>query len=85
MKSKIKNWLLFLVRRLDEKYQNVPSIRLSSNSSFNRKLKIPLLFILSITYLILYYMLLMQIGISLKNGIAVFFVLSIIFFLFFST
>jgi putative nucleotidyltransferase with HDIG domain len=80
IKLKLKNWLLFLVRRLDEKYQNVPNIRLSSNSPFNRKLKIPLLFILSVTYLILYFMLLMQIGINFKNGIAVFFVLSIIFF-----
>ncbi|MDD5021566.1 MAG: HDIG domain-containing protein [Endomicrobiaceae bacterium] len=80
IKSKLKNWLLFFVRRLDEKYQNTPSIRLSSGSSFNRKLKIPLPIIIAVTYLVLYFMLLMQIGIGLSNGIAVFIILSILFF-----
>lgn len=82
IKYKLKNWLLFLVRKLDEKYQNTPSIRLSSNSSFSRKLKIPFPLILSVTYLVLYFMLLMQLGITLSNGIAVFIILSIIFFFF---
>ncbi len=80
IKLKLKNWLLFLVRRLDEKYQNSPSIRLSSNNSFTTKLKIPLPVILTVTYLILYFMLLMQIGISFSNAVAVFVILSVIFF-----
>lgn len=80
IKLKLKNWLLFLVRRLDEKYQNSPSIRLSSSSSFTNKLKIPLPVILTVTYLILYFMLLMQVGINLNNAIAVFIILSVLFF-----
>lgn len=80
IKLKLKNWLLFLVRRLDEKYQNSPSIRLSSNNSFTTKLKIPLPVILTVTYFILYFMLLMQIGVNFSNAAAVFLILSLIFF-----
>ncbi len=80
LKAQIKLWLLFLIRKLDENYHNVPIIRLSADSSFNRKLKIPFAVIMAVTSIILYSMILFQVGLSLRNAVAVFIIFSIILF-----
>ena len=72
LKSKIKNFLLFLIRQLDKDNPSAPILRLSSGNIFNKDINISSKIVVPVTFLCLWFMLGMQIGINYKTIIGIF-------------
>lgn len=79
LKSKIKNFLLFLIRQLDKDNPSAPILRLSSGNIFNKDINISSKIVVPVTFLCLWFMLVMQIGINYKTIIGIFILLFLIF------
>ena len=81
LKNKIKNFLLFLIKKLEGADAYAPNIRLSKNNVFKKEIKVKPVITGIISYCLLFFMLVSQIGISYKNFLFVFVFLSLIFLL----
>ena len=79
LKSKIKSFLLFLIRQLDKDGPSSPILRLSTGNFFSKDISISSKVIIPITFLCLWFMLVMQIGITYKTIIGIFILLLLIF------
>lgn len=79
LKSKIKSFLLFLVKKLDDDIPITPKIRLSSNSILKRDLNIPTWLITAVLFCAVYGMLYSQLVFSYKQAAGVFLSLAAIF------
>ncbi len=78
LKNKIKQFLLFLVRKLDEDIPVTPKIRLSRNSLFKKEIKIPAWLITTVLFVVVYVMLYFQTVCSYKQAAGIFlFLLSV--------
>ena len=79
LKLKIKNFLLFLIKQLDEPVPIAPKIRLSGNNFFNKELNIPVPLTIIVLFVCVYFMLSMQVAISNKQMLGLFILLAAIF------
>lgn len=79
LKIKIKKFLLFLIRELDKDVPNTPILRLSTNNIFKKDIKIHPAITTIISFFCLYFMLVMQVGVTLQTMIAMFILLLLIF------
>ena len=79
LKLKIKNFLLFLIKQLDEPVPIAPKIRLSGNNFFNKELNIPVPLTIIVLFICVYFMLSMQVAISNKQMLGLFILLAAIF------
>ncbi len=79
LKLKIKNFLLFLIKQLDEPVPIAPKIRLSGNNFFNKELNIPVPLTIIVLFVCVYFMLSMQVAISNKQMLGLFVLLAAIF------
>ncbi|MFA6613929.1 MAG: HDIG domain-containing metalloprotein [Endomicrobiia bacterium] len=79
LKIKIKKFLLFLIRELDKDAPNTPILRLSTNNIFKKDIKIHPAITTIISFICLYFMLVMQVGATFQTMIAVFILLSLVF------
>ena len=79
LKLKIKNFLLFLIKQLDEPVPIAPKIRLSGNNLFNKELNIPVPLTIIVLFVCVYFMLSMQVAISNKQMLGLFVLLAAIF------
>ena len=62
LKLKIKTFLLFLIKQLEEDTPSVPKIRLSSNNIFKRGIKVPIPLTIIVLFIFVYTMLTIQIA-----------------------
>ncbi|MBQ4179073.1 MAG: HDIG domain-containing protein [Elusimicrobia bacterium] len=79
LKLKIKKFLLFLIKQLDEPVPIAPKIRLSGNNFFNKELNIPVPLTIIVLFVCVYFMLSMQVAISNKQMLGLFVLLAAIF------
>jgi len=79
LKSKIKNFLLFLIRQLDKEGPSSPILRLSTGNIFSKDIHINQKIVVVITFLALWFMLVMQIGVSSKVVLGIFILLLLMF------
>ncbi len=79
IKSKIKSFLLFLVKKLDDDIPVSPKIRLTSNNIFKKELNLPTWLITSLLFVVMYFMLYTQSVNSYKEAIGIFLFLVAIF------
>ena len=79
LKLKIKNFLLFLIKQLDEPVPIAPKIRLSGNNFFNKELNIHVPLTIIVLFICVYFMLSMQVAISNKQMLGLFILLAAIF------
>ncbi len=79
LKTKIKNFLLFLIRKLDDDIPIAPKIRLSNNSIFKKEINVPSWITAVISFLCIYFMLCMQVAVSYVQALGIFLLLSAIF------
>ena len=61
LKSKVKSFLLFLIKQLEEDVPSVPKIRLSSDNIFKREIKVPIPLTIVVLFVYIYAMLTIQI------------------------
>ena len=81
LKNKIKNFLLLLIKKLDDSDVYAPNLRLSKNNIFKKEIKIKPAVTGIISYCLLFFMIVMQLGLTYQNFIFVFIFLSTIFLL----
>lgn len=81
LKNKIKNFLLFLIKKLEGVDVYAPNIRLSKSNILKKEIKINPIITGAVSYCLLFFMIVYQLGISYKNFIFVFIFLSTIFLL----
>lgn len=79
LKSKIKNFLLFLIRQLDKDRPSSPILRLSTGNIFSKDINVSPKIVIPITFLCIWFMLIMQIGITYKTIIGIFILLFLVF------
>lgn len=72
LKLKIKQFLLFLIRQLEEDVPIAPKIRLSSNSIFKKEINIPTILTIIVSFICVYTMLVMQIATNYKQMLGIF-------------
>ena len=79
LKSKVKNFLLFLLKQLEEDVPVVPRIRLSGDNIFKRQIKIPVFLTIFVLFICVYIMLTMQIATNYMQMAGIFVLLVAIF------
>ncbi len=79
LKSKIKNFLLFLIKQLEEPVPVAPKIRLSGNNIFNKELNVPVSLTVVVLFICVYFMLSMQVVINHKQMLGLFIFLTALF------
>ena len=79
LKSRIKSFLLFLVKKLDEDIPISPKIRLASNNVFKKEINLPTWLVSFVLFVIMYAMLYMQVVTSHKEAVGVFLFLAAVF------
>ena len=79
LKSKIKNFLLFLIKQLDNDVPVVPKIRLSGDNVFKKNIRVPIPLTVMVTFLCIYFMLVMQTTVNYLEMAGVFVALLSIF------
>ncbi|MEA5000414.1 MAG: HDIG domain-containing protein [Endomicrobiaceae bacterium] len=79
LKAKIKKFLLFLIRKMDEDVPNTPIIRLSSGNILKKDIKIHPAITAAVSFICLYFMLVMQVGATVQTMIGIFILLLLVF------
>lgn len=79
VKLKIKNFLLFLIKQLEKEGPSSPILRISTGNIFNKDVNISPKLVIPITFVCLWFMLVMQIGACPKTILGVFILLFLIF------
>lgn len=79
LKLKIKNFLLFLIKQLEEPVPIAPKIRLSGNNIFNKELNIPVPLTVVVLFVCLYIMLTMQVAVNNMQMLGLFILLAALF------
>ena len=79
VKSKIKNFLLFLIKRLENDVPVVPKIRLSSNNIFKKEINVPVPLTIIFSFCYLYIMLSIQVATNNMEKLGIFILLLAIF------
>lgn len=72
LKLKIKKFLLFLIRQLEEDVPVGPKIRLYSNNIFKKEINIPAPLTIIISFICIYFMLVMQVATTYKQMVGIF-------------
>ena len=85
LKSKIKIFLLFLVKKLEGDIPISPKIRISSNNIFKKEINLPAWLATSILFVAMYIMLYMQVATSNKEaaGVMLFLIAVFVFVIFY--
>ena len=81
LKSKVKNFLLFLLKQLEEDVPVVPRIRLSGDNIFKRQIKIPVFLTIFVLFICVYIMLTMQIATNYMQMAGIFVLLRWLYFI----
>ncbi len=71
LKSKIKQFLLFLVKKLDEDIPITPKIRLSGNNIFKKEINLPAWLVTSVLFVAVFIMLYKQAACSNKEALGI--------------
>lgn len=79
LKLKIKNFLLFLIKQLEEPVPVAPKIRLSGNNFFNKELNIPVSLTVAVLFICIYIMLAMQVAVNSMQMLGLFILLASLF------
>ena len=79
VKSKIKNFLLFLIKQLDKDVPVVPKIRLSGNNIFKKEINVPIPLTIIVSFCYLYMMLTLQVAVNNMERIGIFIFLLAVF------
>ena len=81
LKNKIKRFLLFLVKQLDNDIPVVPKIRISGNSLLKKEINVPIPVTIVVSFICIYFILVMQVALNYMQmaGIFIFLVALFIF------
>ena len=79
LKSKIKTFLLFLIKQLEEDVPSVPKIRLSGDNIFKREIKVPIPLTIVVLFVYVYMMLTIQIATNYMQMAGIFVLLFALF------
>ena len=72
LKLKVKTFLLFLIKQLEEDAPVAPKIRLSSDNIFKRELKVPIPLTVTVLFIYVYVILTMQIAKTYMHMVGIF-------------
>ncbi|WP_372518939.1 HD family phosphohydrolase [Candidatus Ruminimicrobiellum ovillum] len=79
LKSKVKKFLLFLIKQLDNEVPIVPKIRLSSDNILKKDISVPIPLTVIVSFICIYFMLIMQTTVNYLEMVGVFVALLSIF------